>query len=138
MDDGPVTVDPARDGWKARTLEGFFGLVGPLWTRREEGAWAYGFLAEPKHANAAGIVHGGMLATLMDHALSAIAWEACERRPCLTVQLDMQYLSAVRPGKLVEARGRIVRRTSSLVFLQGELTAEGEAIAAASAILKVV
>ncbi len=139
MDEVVQAVDPAEDGWKARSLEGFFGLVGPLWTRKEEGgAWAYGFLAEPRHANSAGLVHGGMLATLMDHALSAIAWEACERRPCLTVQLDIQFLSAVRPGKLVEARGRVVRRTSSLLFMQGELTVKGEVVTTASALLKVV
>lgn len=72
--------DPSLSGWKPRSLEGFFGLVGPLWARKEEGAWAYGFVAEKKHTNAAGIVHGGMLATLIDHALSAIAWEANDRR----------------------------------------------------------
>lgn len=130
--------DPRLSGWKPRSLEGFFGLVGPLWTRKEESAWAYGFVAEKKHANQAALVHGGMLATLMDHALSAIAWEANDRRPCLTVQLDLHFLAAVRPGRLVEARGRVVRRTSTLVFMQGNLTVEGEEVAIASAVLKIV
>ena len=130
--------DPSLSGWKSRSLEGFFGLVGPLWTRKEEGAWAYGFVAEKKHTNPAGIVHGGMLATLIDHALSAIAWEANDRHPCVTVQLDVQFLAAVQPGRLVEARGRIVRRTSSLVFMQGNLTVKSEEVATASAVLKVI
>ncbi len=130
--------DPSLSGWKPRSLEGFFGLVGPLWTRKEEGAWAYGFVAEKKHTNRAGTVHGGMLATLIDHALSAIAWEANDRRPCVTVQLDVQFVAAVQPGRLVEARGRTVRRTSRLVFMQGSLTVEGEEVATASAVLKIV
>jgi len=130
------TPDPALDGWKPRALDGFFGLVGPLWTRKEGEAWAYAFLAEARHINPAGIVHGGMLTTLIDHALSAIAWEANERRPCVTVQLDVQFLSAVRPGQLVEARGRIVRQTSSLVFMQGALSVAGEEVVTASAVLK--
>ena len=83
--------DPSLDGWNPRSLDGFFGLVGPLWTRKEEGTWAYGFMAEPRHTNPAGVVHGGMLVTLIDHALSAIAWEANERRPCVTVQLDTAH-----------------------------------------------
>ena len=40
---GGAMTDPALDGWKARTLPGFIGVVGPLWTRREGDRWAYGF-----------------------------------------------------------------------------------------------
>lgn len=131
-------ADPALDGWKARTLPGFFGLVGPLWTKKEGDTWAYAFLAEEKHTNPAGIVHGGMLTTLLDHALSVIAWEANDRKPCITVALDVQFLAPARPGDLVAARGRIVRQASSLIFMQGGLTVDGRDIAAACAILKLV
>ena len=129
--------DPALDGWKPRSLDGFFGLLGPLWTRKEQGAWAYAFLPEAKHTNPAGIVHGGMLTTLLDHTVSVVAWESVERRPCVTVQLDVQFVAAVHPGQLVEARARVVKRTASLVFVQGGLTVAGDEVATASAILKV-
>jgi len=138
MSPQPLLPDPAREGWKPRTLAGFFGLVGPLWTRREDAGWAYAFVAEDRHTNPAGAVHGGMLTTLLDHALSAIAWEASERRPCVTIQLDVQFLAAVHPGQFVVARGRIVRKTGSLVFMQGSLHVEGAEVAAASMILKVL
>ena len=130
-------ADPALEGWKPRTLPGFFALVGPLWTRKEGDAWAYGIMAEDKHTNPAGVVHGGMLATLLDHALSAIAWEANERKPCITVAIDMHFLAPARPGQFVAARGRIVRQTASLVFMQGNLTVDGDEIATAGAILKI-
>jgi uncharacterized protein (TIGR00369 family) len=130
--------DPALEGWKPRTLPGFIGLIGPLWTRKQGDSWAYGFLAEERHANPAGIVHGGMLTTLLDHALSAIAWEANERKPCITVALDVHFLAPARSGDLVSACGRIVRQTSSLVFMQGSLTVERQEIATASAILKIL
>ena len=129
--------DPALAGWKPHTLSGFFKLVGPLWTKKEGDSWAYGFVAEERHTNPAGIVHGGMLTTLLDHALSAIAWEANERKPCITVALDVHFLAPARPGDLVTARGRIVRQTSSLIFMQGSLTVERHEIATACAILKI-
>jgi uncharacterized protein (TIGR00369 family) len=129
--------DPALEGWKPRTLPGFFNLVGPLWTRKEDDSWAYGIVAEDKHTNPAGIVHGGMLTTLLDHALSAIAWEANDRKPCITVAIDIHFLAPARPGQFVAARGHIVRQSSSLVFMQGNLTVDGDAIASASAILKI-
>ena len=131
-------MDPADAGWKPRSLDGFIGLVGPLWTRRENGAWAYGIVAEARHANPAGIVHGGVLVTLIDHAMSTIAWEAASRRPCVTVQLDTRFLAAVNPGQLVEARGRVARLTAGLVFMEGSLVVEGDAVLNASAVLRIL
>jgi uncharacterized protein (TIGR00369 family) len=132
-----AVADPALEGWKPRTLPGFFDLVGPLWTKKEGDSWAYGIVAEDKHVNPVGIVHGGMLATLLDHALSAIAWEANDRKPCITIALDVHFLAPARPGQFVAARGRIVRQASSLVFMQGNLTVDGDEIATACAILKI-
>jgi len=130
-------ADPTLEGWKPRALPGFFNLVGPLWTKKEGDSWAYGFLAEERHTNPAGIVHGGMLTTLFDHALSTIAWEANERRPCITVALDVHFLEPARPGDFVATRGRIVRQTTSLVFMQGSLTVERREVATGCAILKI-
>ena len=132
------TVDPSTSGWKARTLDGFIGSVGPLWTRKENESWAYGLVATSQHTNPAGIVHGGLLMTLIDHALSAIAWEDAGRRPCLTIQLDVRFLTSVRPQSLIEARGRVVRRTATLSFVEGSLTVGAELVVTASAILKIV
>ena len=70
-----VPIDPRADGWRERAASGFIGLTGPLWTRREADGWGYGFVAEARHANPAGIVHGGMLVTLVDHAIATVAWE---------------------------------------------------------------
>lgn len=128
----------ADAGWRRRALPGFAGLVGPLWTRKEEASWAYGILATSEHLNPAGLVHGGLLTTLVDHALSAIAWQAMERNACVTVQLDTQFLSAARAGQFLEARGRIVRATSTLVFMQGQVSADGVELVNATAILKVM
>ena len=77
------------------------------------------------------------LTTLLDHALSAIAWEANERKPCITVALDVHFLAPAHPGTFVIARGHIIRKTSSLVFMQGSLTVEREEIAVACAIFKI-
>lgn len=124
-------------GWKQRELPGFIHTAGPLWTRREESAWAYGIQTGAAHANPAGLVHGGALGTLLDHAISAVAWEATGRRPCVTVQLDTQFLAAVKPGSFVEARARVSRATRSLVFMQGSLVCGGAEVATASAVMKI-
>lgn len=137
----PPTTTPdslQAQGWRPRSLPGFVGLVGPLWTRQEESGWTYGVLAGPAHLNPAGAVHGGLLMSLMDHALSAIAWESVGRRACVTVQMDTQFLSGARQGQFLLARGRVARASSSLVFMNGTVSVEGQQILAASAIFKVL
>ncbi len=138
MDPKSRIESPAASGWRQRDLPGFVGLIGPLWTRKEESGWAYGLLATSQHLNPAGLVHGGLLTTLIDHALSAIAWEALGRRACVTVQLDTQFVQAGREGHFLEARGRVVRASSSLVFMQGHVAVAGTEILTASAVLKVM
>ena len=122
--------------WRQRELPGFMGVAGPLWSRREGGSWAYGLLLAHSHLNPAGVAHGGALLTLIDHVMSTVAWEASGRTPCLTLQLDTQLLAPARAGQFVEARARVVRRTHSLLFMQGSVTLDDAPILVAQAILK--
>lgn len=135
----PVTAESlAAEGWHCKTLPGFAGLIGPLWVRKEAQAWAYGLLATADHLNPAGVVHGGLLTALLDHGLSAIAWQALDRRPCVTVQLDTHFLAPARAGQFLEVRGQVLRATSSLVFMRGELSVAGNVVATGAAVLKVL
>ena len=130
--------DPVLAGWRQHALSGFIELCGPLWSLREESGWKYGLLTNDCHANAAKIVHGGLLLTLLDHALSAIAWETTGRLPCVTIQIDTHFLSAVKPNSFVIASGRVTRQTKTLVFMHGALSVENEDVLTGNAILKIV
>lgn len=134
----PTIESLSADGWRQKSLPGFAGLIGPLWARKEAQGWAYGLLLTGDHLNPAGVVHGGLLTALLDHALSAIAWEALARRACVTVQLDTHFLAPARQAQFLEARGRVLRATSSLVFMQGELSVRGRAVATGAAVLKIL
>jgi uncharacterized protein (TIGR00369 family) len=130
--------DLEAEGWVTRQTSGYMGLVGPVYARREGAAWAYGVRAGAQHLNQNGKVHGGMLATLADSALGMIVWEAVERRPCVTVQLNTQFVSAASAGEFIEARADIVRKTRSLVFVRGELTVESRIVIAVDGIWKIL
>ncbi|NML44395.1 PaaI family thioesterase [Ramlibacter sp. G-1-2-2] len=127
-----------QQGWKQRELPGFIGLAGPLWTLREGEGWAYGLLAGEQHLNPAGVVHGGALVTLLDHAISTVAWEAAGRAACVTLQLDTHFAGAVRAGEFAQARAEVVQRSKSMLFMRGTVVVEGELVLAGQAIMKVV
>lgn len=122
--------------WQVRDLQGFIAHAGPLWARREGEGWAYGFAIGPQHLNPAGVVHGGALLTLVDHAMSTVAWEAAGRVPCVTLQLDSHFAAPVLAGQFVQARARVARRTGSLVFMRGELHVGDSLVLGAQALMK--
>lgn len=125
-------------GWKRRDLAGFIGIAGPLWTRHDACGWRYGLLVDERHLNPAGVMHGGALSTLLDHTISTVAWEACDRRPCVTLQLDSQFLAAVKAGQFIEASATVEHRTKGMVFMRGRVEADGVAVMVGQAILKLV
>lgn len=141
-----MTFDPAAAGWKQRSGQGPFTLqVGPIWVKREkDGAdgsapnSAYGLLAEERHTNSRGVVHGGMLMTLADHVLGWMVWDAVDRAACATVSLNNQFIAAVKPGDFIEMRGHIVRQTRSLIFIQGTATVGDKPVLTSEGIWKVL
>ncbi|MBB5216507.1 PaaI family thioesterase [Parapusillimonas granuli] len=122
--------------WRVHAQSGLMGTLGPLMSRREPGGWAYAIELRDEHLNRAGMVHGGTLAALMDHALSTIAWDRAGRLPCVTVQLNMNFLGPSRAGQLLVARGRVDHESGSLIFLGGSLHADDVLVGSAQAIMK--
>lgn len=111
--------DPAADGWRPLPGAALPSGLGVPWARKADGHWLYGLRTTAEHGNPAGVVHGGVLVAFADHGLSFLAWEAAERAPCTTIQLNTHFLDAVTPGAFLELRGEVTRRTRGLVFLRG-------------------
>ena len=132
----PATHDLAADGWQPDDDEGFVALVGPIWRRTSGETDRYAFMAEPKHGNRRGVVHGGMLMTFADRAIGRACRYANGHQPQATVQLDVHFVDAVQVGDLVEATCRIVRRTRSVMFASAELTVGTRIVATAKGVWK--
>jgi acyl-coenzyme A thioesterase PaaI-like protein len=118
-----TTYDPAADGWRAMPSAAMPGGLGVPWAKKVDGNWHYGLLTGLEHANPNGMLHGGVLMAFADHGLSFLAWEAAERGPCTTIQLNTHFLDAIRPGEFIELRGEITRRSRGLVFVRGSIVA---------------
>jgi len=133
-----MAFDPASQGWKTLKSKGFFAEVGPLWARRQGDNWEYGLLVEPRHENGVGVVHGGMLVTLLDQAVSLVAWAANEQQPCTTIHLDTHFVAPSVAGDFIVARGEVARKTSSLIFLRGTLSVNEKQIMYGQGIMKIL
>ena len=78
------------------------------------------------------VVHGGMVATLLDTAMgAACASTLTDDQGFLTADLHVEFYRPARPGRL-RADGRVVQRTRRIAFCAAELTdADGQLLASA-------
>ena len=110
--------------------------VGPLGYKVVDGTITFAFLADARHRNTAGTVHGGMLMTFADFALCLTATWDQPGEKCVTVSCNSEFVAPGRPGDLIEASGEVVRRTKSLPFVRGQVYADARILLNYSAIVK--
>ena len=106
---GFAPIDPASP---------FTELVGPFYVKHDGGAFAIGMMVEPKHQNSRGIVHGGMICTLIDFALGHAARYATDPpRSLVTTTLSVDFAANARPGDWIEARTDVMRPGTRVAFI---------------------
>lgn len=119
---------------------GFINHNGPLYLRHEGEQVQMGFRVEPRHCNIMGKCHGGMLATFCDMLLPLSAHRksaAVGFRFLPTISLQVDYLAPVNLGAWVEGEADVLRVTRSLVFIDGLVRADGEAVLRCSGVFKI-
>jgi len=90
------------------------------------------------HLNAAGITHGGFIAAFVDAGAGTAAHRAASQSPCVTISLELKFISAVRLGQELVGKTKIQKKTKSMVFLTCELTAANKIVATASGVWKIL
>lgn len=114
----------------------FGGRNGPIYEKRvgdEKGDasdylnpnWVRGFLSDERHANIAGVVHGGMLMTFADIVLSRAVLQVMEP-PFVTMRMVNDFISPALIGSWVEGRARVLGLHDGICHVEGEVSARGK------------
>jgi len=90
------------------------------------------------HLNTAGIAHGGFIAAVVDAGAGTAAHRAADGSSCVTISLELKFISAVKLGQELVGFTKIQKKTKSMIFLTCELKAENKIVATASGIWKKV
>jgi len=91
-----------------------------------------------KHLNAAGITHGGFIAAFVDAGAGTAAHRSADQSPCVTISLELKFISAVKLGNELVGKAKIQKKTKTMVFLTCELTSTNKIVATASGIWKIL
>ena len=90
------------------------------------------------HLNTAGIRHGGFIAALVDAGAGTAAHKVADDSPCVTISLELKFISAVQLSQEIIGNTKIQKKTKSMVFLNTELRSENKIVATSSGIWKIL
>jgi len=90
------------------------------------------------HLNAAGITHGGFIAAFVDAGAGTAAHRSADQNPCVTISLELKFISAIKLGQELIGKTKIQKKTKSMVFLTCELTVGNKIVATASGVWKIL
>jgi uncharacterized protein (TIGR00369 family) len=86
---------------------------------------------QKEHQGWQGVVHGGVLAALLDEAMAyTLFTQGCMG---MTGRMEIRYRSPARAGEVLSVEARCVRETSKIADIEAEIAAGGRVVAAASA-----
>ena len=118
---------------------GFMKHNGGVFFRNiSENEYEFKTTINENHLNAAGITHGGFISAFVDAGSGTAAHRAAGQNPCVTISLDLKFISAVHLGQELIGITKIQKKTKTMVFLTCELTSANKIVATASGVWKIL
>lgn len=119
--------------------DGFMKHNGGIWFRAvSENEYEFKTKISKNHLNSAGISHGGFIAALTDAGVGTAAHRVANGNPCVTISLELKFISSVKLDEELIGFTKVQRKTKSLVFLTCELKVDDKIIATASGVWKIL
>ena len=121
------------------TNQGFMKYLGGLDLKRINGT-EYEFSLEVKeiHLNTGKIAHGGFLSTIADTGMGTAAHQVAGDRRCVTINLDLKFITAAQLGERLNGKVKILKKTRTLVFINCEISNTKDIIVSASGTWKIL
>ena len=121
------------------TANGFMKHNGGILFRAiSENEYEFKTKINENHLNNAKITHGGFIAALTDAGAGTAAHRATSKNICVTVSLELKFISQVKLGQELMGLVKVQKKTRSLVFLTCELRADDKIAATASGVWKII
>jgi len=86
---------------------------------------------EKRHQGFTGIVHGGLISTLLDEVMAYAAMSVAGF--CATANISVKFMKPVRTGEVVEIEAELIEQRGKVLKLQARVVQNGEIKARGSA-----
>lgn len=98
----------------------FWGYLGCEYINSDHHEVRIGLQAGAHHTNSMGMIHGGVLSSLMDQAMGMVATASRQQDACVTTNLNVHFLSAMKEGKL-EVTARVLHEAGRTITTEAEV-----------------
>ena len=100
----------------------FAELLGARCAHVGDGTCRFELTAESRHLNPHGVVHGGVVYSLVDYAMGgALTSRLAPGERCATLEIKINYLAAAGAGPLF-AEAKVADRTTRIGVLEARVT----------------
>ncbi len=111
---------------------------GVLFKEISDSEYEFKTTINKNHLNAAGITHGGFIAAFIDAGAGTAAHRSSDNSSCVTISLEIKFISAVRLNQELIGITKIQKKTKTMIFLTCELMVENKIVATASGVWKIL
>ena len=111
---------------------------GLLFKVISEKEYKFKTIIKDNHLNAAGIAHGGYISAVVDAGAGTAAHRTAGNCPCVTISLELKFISPVKLGQELIGITKIQKKTKSMIFLTCELKTSDKIVATASGVWKML
>jgi acyl-coenzyme A thioesterase PaaI-like protein len=84
------------------------------------------------------MAHGGFLCSIADTGMGNAAHRVANNKRCVTISLDMKFVSAAALGQKLLGKVKIQKKTKTFVFITCEINNSENIVATASGIWKII
>ena len=121
------------------TKKGFMQNIGDLYFKKvDETNYEFSIKVEEKFLNTGKIAHGGFIATIADTGMGNAAHQVAGNKRCVTISLEMKFISAGKLGDKLIAKVKVQKKTNTLVFLTCEIISSQGVVAVTSGVWKIL
>ena len=121
------------------TNKGFMKYLGGLNLKRiNETEFDFSVDVKEMHLNTGQIAHGGFLSTIADTGMGTAAHKVAGDKRCVTISLDMKFISAAKIGQKLKGKIKILKKTKTLVFISCEIFSLEMIICSSSGVWKII
>jgi len=120
------------------TNQGFMKNLGGLDLKKiNDTEYVFSVKVKDMHLNTGKIAHGGFLSTIADTGMGTAAHKVAGDRRCVTINLDMKFISASMLNDNLKGTVKILKKTKTLVFINCEIYNDKGIIVSASGTWKI-
>jgi uncharacterized protein (TIGR00369 family) len=121
------------------TSKGFMKHLGGLDLKKIDGTnYEFTVKIQDIHLNTGKIAHGGFLSTISDTAMGTAAHIVAGDRRCVTINLDIKFISAGMLDDILKGTVRVLKKTKTLIFINCEIFNDKGLVISASGTWKIL